>query len=38
MIHDVIISERGPYPPFPKIIHLVDLISLVEEVWDDNDE
>jgi hypothetical protein len=37
MIHDVIISVKGPYPPFPKKIHLTDLISLVEEVWDDDD-
>jgi hypothetical protein len=38
MIHEVIMSVKGPYPPFPKQINLADLISLVEEVWDDDDE
>lgn len=37
MIHDVIMSTKGPYPPFPKKINLADLASLVEEVWDDDD-
>ena len=36
-INDVIISVKGPYPPFPKKINLADLASLVEEIWDDDD-
>jgi len=38
MIHDVIMSTKGPYPPFPKKINLADLASLVEEVWDEDDD
>lgn len=38
MIHDVIISVKGPYPAFPKKINLSDLASLVEQVWDDDDD
>ena len=29
MINDVIVSVKGPYPPFPKKINLADLASLV---------
>ena len=36
MINDVIMSVKGPYPPFPKKINLADLATLVEEVWDDD--
>ena len=36
-INDVIVSVKGPYPPFPKKINLADLASIVEEIWDDDD-
>ena len=37
-INDIIIATRGPYPPFPKKINLADLASIVEEIWDDQDD
>lgn len=36
-INDVIMSVKGPYPAFPKKINLTDLVSLVEEIWDDDE-
>ena len=37
MIHEIIMSTKGPYPPFTNKINLADLASLVEEVWDEDD-
>ena len=37
MIGEIIVATRGPYPKFQKKINLVDLVTLVEEVWDDDD-
>lgn len=36
MINEVIMSTKGPYPPFPKKINLSDLASLVEEIWEED--
>lgn len=36
-IHEVIMATKGPYAPFHKKINLADLVSLVEEVWDDDE-
>ena len=38
MINDIIVSTRGPYMPFQKKINLADLASIVEEIWDDQDD
>ena len=38
MINDIIVSTRGPYQPFQKKINLADLASIVEEIWDDQDD
>jgi hypothetical protein len=38
MINDIIVSTRGPYVPFDKKINLADLASIVEEIWDDQDD
>ena len=38
MINDIIISTKGPYQPFEKKINLADLASIVEEIWDDQDD
>ena len=37
-INDIIMSTRGPYIPFQKKINLADLASIVEEIWDDQDD
>ena len=37
-INDIIVSTRGPYAPFHKKINLADLASIVEEIWDDQDD
>ena len=37
-IGDIIVSTKGPYEPFEKKINLADLASLVEEIWDDQDD
>jgi len=37
-INDIIVSTKGPYPPFDKKINLADLVSIVEEIWDDQDD
>jgi hypothetical protein len=38
MINDIIVSTKGPYIPFQKKINLQDLASIVEEIWDDQDD
>lgn len=38
MINDIIMSTKGPYMPFQKKINLADLASIVEEIWDDQDD
>lgn len=38
MINDIIISTKAPYQPFEKKINLADLASIVEEIWDDQDD
>ena len=38
MINDIIVSTKGPYIPFQKKINLADLASIVEEIWDDQDD
>lgn len=37
-ISDVIVSTKGPYPAFEKGINLIDLVAIVEEIWDDDDD
>jgi hypothetical protein len=37
-INDIIMSTKGPYPAFEKKINLADLASIVEEIWDDQDD
>ncbi len=36
MIGEIIVSTRGPYPRFPKKINLLDLVAIIEEVWEDD--
>lgn len=31
-------STKGPYQAFEKKINLADLASIVEEIWDDQDD
>lgn len=38
MISDIIVATKGPYQPFEKKINLADLASIVEEIWDDQDD